>query len=570
MEEFEEEIEEIIDLEDDEDDESDDDQEEIIIEEPIVSQSQTSNREKVDNLLDGAGSEALQKMGVPKQASDAAIKKNGGTFSPANMPGNKAVSNQERNQLAKNMPSNDTDSKKIQDVLGRHPNIPNMPNSNGQSAQSEDKLSNTKDQIEEKAISTALTAATGGALNGPLADIAASAIVDKKKKIKKYIIIASIVLVCLIFLIIVIYIGGFSTNDDLGENTNGYVTGQMTEEELLDQLEYYGYCKNELTCKQQGSYKFYEKLKSTYELTNKTCTNNIQNDSPCGVTLNTALIIETVNYYDNATDNFDTYDRTEEELNVFSTIVSLLKKAFQDKKQLDNMLGDVDELALAQSEYVKESCRYLTQAEKDEDLKDGKVDNSKNEHTNYFYQISFDKYISYLKYGTSSSHPNYQGKPVEIENEICQGPDDDYITTNYSSNTSSSLNLDSNTNQYTVTGSGTGVEIANYALQFVGNPYVWGGTDLNTGVDCSGFTMKVMEHFGISLPHSASAQANYGTNRGTNINDALPGDLIIYEGHVAIYLGDNSIVHAANEKSGIKISTNANYKPIKAITRLWG
>lgn len=566
MEDFEDEI---IDLED----ESDDEVEEIIIEDSVVSQSQTNNRQKVDNTLDGIGSETLQKMGVPKGVADKAIKKNGGTFSPANMPGSKAISNKARNQLAKNMPSNDNDSKKIQNILGRHPNIPSMPNN--QSVSEQNKEENLKEQVEKKATSAALTAATGGALNGQLADIVASALIDKRKKIKKYIIIASIALISLIFLIIVGFIGGFSTNDQLGENTNGYVTGEMTEDELLEQLEYYGYCKDRVSCKQQGSYKFFEKLKEVYEQTEKVCSGEIKNDQPCDVTLNTALIIETINYYDNATDNFNTYDRTEEELNekqnIFSSMISFFKKAFADKKQLDTMLGDIDELAIAQSEYVEESCRYLSQAEKDKDLKDGKVDNAKDEHKNYFYQISFDKYVSYLKYGTSSSHPNYKGKPVKIENEICQGPDNDYIKTNYDSNSSSSnLTLDPNTNQYTITGSGTGVEIANYALQFVGNPYVWGGTNLTTGVDCSGFTMKVMEHFGISLPHNANSQANYGTNMGTSISNALPGDLIVYNGHVAIYIGNNSIVHAANEKSGIKVSTKADYKPITAIVRLWG
>lgn len=567
MEDFEEEI---IDLEDDPENELVDDFEETIDENSVVSEPQPTKRQKVDNILDSAGSETLQKMGVPKSVSDKAIKKNGGTFSPANMPGSKVVSNQARNQLAKNIPSNDNDSKKIQGILGRHPNMPNIPNDQNQSGQNEEKNFDIKEQVTSKA----LTAATGGTLNGQTADMVASVIISKQKRIKGLIIISSISFIIILLIIIIAFLGGFSTNDNLGENTNGYVTGQMTEDELLDQLEYYGYCKNKQECKKQGAYKFFEKLKLTYELANKTCVNNIQNNKPCEVTLNTALIIETINYYDNATDNFATYDRTEEELNekqsLFSSLISFFKKAFKDKQQLDNMLGDVDELAIAQSEYVKESCRYLTQAEKDKDLEDGRVDNSKDEHTNYFYQISFDKYISYLKYGTSSSHPNYQGKPVKIENEICQGPDDDYITTNYSNSTNSNLTLDSNTNQYTLTGSGIGVEIVNYALQFVGNPYVWGGTDLNNGVDCSGFTMKVMEHFGISLPHNASAQANYGTKIGTNINDALPGDLIIYEGHVAIYLGNNSIVHAANERSGIKISTNANYKPIKAITRLWG
>ena len=130
-------------------------------------------------------------------------------------------------------------------------------------------------------------------------------------------------------------------------------------------------------------------------------------------------------------------------------------------------------------------------------------------------------------------------------------------------------NFGNNSQSNTVTGSGIGVEIANYALQFVGNPYVWGGTSLTNGADCSGFTMKVFEHFGISLPHYSISQANYGKDIGTDVKNAIPGDLIVYNHeHVAIYIGNNRIVHAASKKTGIKIGDKADYKSILSIRRL--
>lgn len=102
-------------------------------------------------------------------------------------------------------------------------------------------------------------------------------------------------------------------------------------------------------------------------------------------------------------------------------------------------------------------------------------------------------------------------------------------------------------------------QLVNYALQFVGNRYVWGGTSLTNGVDCSGFTMRVMEKFGVSLPHYSGSQAQMG--KEVTSATMKPGDLIFYAGsngkvnHVAIYIGNGRIVHAASRRSGIKTST---------------
>jgi len=116
-------------------------------------------------------------------------------------------------------------------------------------------------------------------------------------------------------------------------------------------------------------------------------------------------------------------------------------------------------------------------------------------------------------------------------------------------------------------GSEMGVAVAEYALQFVGNPYVYGGTSLTNGADCSGFVMSVYANFGVSLPHSSAADRNQGY-AVASLDEAQPGDLICYSGHVALYIGNGQIVHASNKKSGIKVS-QADYRTILAIRRIF-
>ena len=111
--------------------------------------------------------------------------------------------------------------------------------------------------------------------------------------------------------------------------------------------------------------------------------------------------------------------------------------------------------------------------------------------------------------------------------------------------------------------------VVSYALQFVGNRYVWGGTSLENGIDCSGFTMRILGKYGVSLPHSSKAQPSCGTK--ISASDAKPGDLFFYGGgssisHVAIYIGNGQIVHASNKRDGIKVS-NAFYRSPICVAR---
>ena len=126
-----------------------------------------------------------------------------------------------------------------------------------------------------------------------------------------------------------------------------------------------------------------------------------------------------------------------------------------------------------------------------------------------------------------------------------------------------------NTNTATIitnaTGSELGKQIANYACQYVGCPYVSGGTSLTNGADCSGFTYRVYADFGYSLPRTSYSQRSSGT--GVDYANAQPGDIVCYEGHVGIYIGGGKIVHASTPSSGIKIS-NAEYRPIVSVRRI--
>ena len=134
-----------------------------------------------------------------------------------------------------------------------------------------------------------------------------------------------------------------------------------------------------------------------------------------------------------------------------------------------------------------------------------------------------------------------------------------------SPSTESSRSRTTQTSQAVSPTGATGSDVIAYATQFIGNPYVWGGTSLTNGADCSGFVMSVYAHFGYSLPHSAEMMA--GCGRGVSYSEAQPGDLICYSGHVALYMGGGQIVGAQSTRSGITTQT-ATYRTIIAVRRI--
>lgn len=138
--------------------------------------------------------------------------------------------------------------------------------------------------------------------------------------------------------------------------------------------------------------------------------------------------------------------------------------------------------------------------------------------------------------------------------------------TQESSKESSTQAAETPSSAASVSNHGSGNAVVDFAVQFVGNPYVYGGTSLTNGADCSGFVMSVYENFGVSLPHSSTADRNVGVDVG-GLENAQPGDLVCYSGHVGIYIGDGQIVHASTASTGIKIS-DADYRTPVAVRRV--
>lgn len=145
---------------------------------------------------------------------------------------------------------------------------------------------------------------------------------------------------------------------------------------------------------------------------------------------------------------------------------------------------------------------------------------------------------------------------AQQKNDKVQGSSQGQSSSSFGSNTTAKLQTVSN-----------GQAVVNYATQFVGNPYVYGGSSLTNGADCSGFVMSVYQAFGISLPHSSSALRSVGY--GVSLDAIQPGDIVCYSGHVGIYAGNNTLLHASSPSTGIKYTSPVTYREILAIRRIF-
>ena len=159
-----------------------------------------------------------------------------------------------------------------------------------------------------------------------------------------------------------------------------------------------------------------------------------------------------------------------------------------------------------------------------------------------------------------------RAQELALQNEAAQSSSNSSSgsTSGSSSGSSSSGGNYASASSYSGTGS-KGQQIANYACQFIGNPYVPGGTSLTEGADCSGFVWRVYKDFGYNVPRTSYSLRSTGT--GVSYSEAQPGDIMCYAGHVGIYIGNGQIVHASTQKTGIKI-THATYKEILSVRRI--
>ena len=215
-----------------------------------------------------------------------------------------------------------------------------------------------------------------------------------------------------------------------------------------------------------------------------------------------------------------------------------------------------DQLVLDKSQLETEKSQLEQDRVELQDLKtqlDGKLSKKKQESANYDAEIQ--------KYRQQASA---QKKKIQQEEKELKKLKDQKKRAAAAA-VASAKTTDQTSTINGATGSELGKKIAQYGCQFVGNPYVMGGTSLTNGADCSGFTYRIYRDFGYSIPRTSYEQRSCGT--GVSYENAQPGDLICYDGHVAMYIGGGKIVHASTAKTGIKIS-NATYRTILAVRRV--
>ncbi|MBR1780827.1 MAG: SH3 domain-containing protein, partial [Oscillospiraceae bacterium] len=181
-----------------------------------------------------------------------------------------------------------------------------------------------------------------------------------------------------------------------------------------------------------------------------------------------------------------------------------------------------------------------------------------------FYKVKYDGMTGYIgaAFTTASNGP---ATVIVHEQKSSSGSSGSGNSTGNRKSSSSGSGKDYSGGS--VVSSGSGSAVVDYAMQFIGNPYVWGGTSLTNGCDCSGFVMQVYAHFGVSLPHSSASLRSVG--KGVSYSEARPGDIICQNHHVGIYVGNGQMVNAYGKNYGIIVSSATN-KTVITVRRIFG
>ena len=238
---------------------------------------------------------------------------------------------------------------------------------------------------------------------------------------------------------------------------------------------------------------------------------------------------------------------------------------YQDTKEMVAETKAILEEEQAELEEVQEA-QQIYKADLDQKIAAAKTKAADFESELANAQAKAREYQNTIKEQSAKIKKLQEEEEKRLRAEAAAREESSAETTNSANSGGSQSSNTSGGSATTATGSGNGAAIANYALQFVGNPYVFGGTSLTNGADCSGFTQSVHKHFGISIPRSSPAQANSG--KGVSLSAIQAGDVIYYGGHVGIYIGGGKIVHASTAKTGIKVSNYTYRTPICA-RRYW-
>lgn len=232
----------------------------------------------------------------------------------------------------------------------------------------------------------------------------------------------------------------------------------------------------------------------------------------------------------------------------------------------EKLEGEMAELEAQQHELEEEKKNLETMlTEKQEAYEDYELMLTKAKQEAAVYKANIEKQTAEIRrLEKEAAKKETEIQAAKAAEEAARKAQEEALKKQQSSSQSNSTGSYASASSYAGSGS-KGQQIANYACQFIGNPYVAGGTSLTDGADCSGFVFRVYKDFGYSLPRTSYAQRSAGTE--VSYANAQPGDIVCYAGHVGIYIGNGQIVHASTQKTGIKI-TKATYREILSVRRV--